>query len=102
MKQRVPRCNIYQEGNLRVLPVSLANTVQGPHVLPVLLEDIKQQHLEQLLVLSVPLVLQDLPIRPLLVLLLRIGRVLPALHVLLADGEVLFVQQLRIQDVYPA
>jgi hypothetical protein len=81
------------EGNSRVLPVSLANTVQDPRVLPVPLEDIKQRHLEQLPVPPVSLVSQDLPIRPVLVALRRIGRVRLVVHVPLADGEVLPVRQ---------
>ena len=80
------------EGNSRVLPVSLANTAQDPRVLPVPLEHIKQRHLEQLSVPPVSLVSQDLPIRPVLVALRRIGRVRLVVHVPLAEGEVLPVQ----------
>ena len=82
--------------------VPLANTAQDPHVLLVPLEDIKQQPLEQLPAPPVLRVSQDLPIRPLRVLLLQIERALPALHVPLADGEVRHVQQPQIQVVYPA
>ena len=95
----MPRRNTYQEGNLRVRRVPLANTVQGPHVLIVLLEDIKQRPLEQLPVLSVPLVSQDLPIRLGRVPLLRTGCVQRVLHVPLVHGEVLPAQQRRTQDV---
>jgi len=80
------------EGNSRVLPVSLANTVQDPRVLPVPLEHIKQRHLEQLPVPHVSLVSQDLPIRLVLVALRRIGRVRPVVHVPLVHGEVALVQ----------
>ena len=80
------------EGNLHVLPVSLANTAQAPHVLRVLLEDIKQRHLEQHPVPSVTRVSQALPIRLSLVPLLRIGPVQPVLCVLLVHEEVLPVQ----------
>jgi hypothetical protein len=83
-------------------PVLLANIAQALHVSIVPLEDIKQRPLEQLPVPPVRLVLQDLPIRPLLVPPLPIGRVLPALHVPLVDGEVLPAQQPRIQGAYPA
>jgi len=51
------------DGNSRVLHVSLANTAQDPHVSPVPLEPIKQQHQEQLHVPPVRLVLQA-PMRP--------------------------------------
>ena len=80
-------------GNLRVPLVHLANTAQDPHVLPVLLEDIKQRHLVQLPVPPVSLVPQDPPIRPLRVPLLRTGRVQHVLYVQLAHGEVQPVQQ---------
>ena len=75
-----------------MLPVSLANTAQDPRVLPVLLEDIKQRHLEQLSVPPVSLVPQDLPIRLVLVPLRRIGRVPHVLSVPLEHGEVARVQ----------
>jgi len=83
----------YLEGNSRVLPVSLANTAQDLRVLPVLLEHIKQRHLEQLSVPPVSLVSQDLPIRPLRVPLLRIGRVL---HVPLVPLEPMRLQPVQL------
>lgn len=87
------------EGNLRARHVSQENTAQDPPVLPVLLEDIKQLHLEQHPVPPVHLVPQDLPIRPVLVPLLRIGCVQLVLLVLLEHGEVLPVQQPQTRDV---
>ena len=87
------RRNIYQEDNLRVRRVSLANTVQDPHVLPVLLEHIKQRRLEQLLAPLVPRVSQDLPIRLGRVPLLQTGCVQRVLHVRQEHGEVLPAQQ---------
>jgi hypothetical protein len=84
--------------NLHVRPVPPANTAQDPHVLHVLLVDIKQRHLEQQLVPPVYLVPQDLPIRPAHVLLLRIGCVQPVLYVLQEHGEVPPVQSQQTQD----
>ena len=90
------------DGNSRVLHVSLANTVQDPHVSPVPLEPIKQQHQEQLHVPPVHLVSREPPIRPVLVLLRRTGCVRHVAHVLLVHGEVLPVQQLLIRGVQRA
>jgi len=89
------------EDNLRVHPVLQANTAQDPHVLPVLLVDIKQLPLVQQPVPPVYLVPQDLPIRPVLVPLLRIGYVPRVRHVPQAHGEVLPVQQPQTRDVLP-
>jgi hypothetical protein len=47
------------EGNLRAHHAPQVNTAQDPHVLPVLLEDIKQLHLVQHPVPPVYLVPQD-------------------------------------------
>jgi hypothetical protein len=86
------------EDNLRVRPVPLENTAQDRHALPVLLVDIKQRHLEQRPVPPVYLVLQDQPIRPAHVLLLRIGCVQPVLYVPQEHGEVPPVQSQQTQD----
>jgi len=85
-----------------VRPVSLANTVQDPHVLHVLLEHIKQRHLEQLPVPPVLLVSQDPPMKRRLVLRARIGRVRHVAHVPQGHGEVRRAQQRRTQDVQRA
>ena len=87
------------EGNLRARHVSQENTAQDLPVLPVLLEDIKQLPLEQHPVPPVHLVPQDLPIRPVLVPLLRIECVQRVLLVPLEHEEVLPVQSPQTQDV---
>jgi hypothetical protein len=89
------------EGNLRARHALQANTAQDPHVLPVLLVDIKQLPLVQHPVPHVYLVPQDLPIRPVLVPLLQIGYVRHVVHVLLEHGEVLLVLQPQTLDVPP-
>lgn len=89
----------HMEDNLRVRPVSQANTAQDPPVLPAPLEHIKQRPLEQRPVPPVHLVPQDLPIRPALVPLLRTGYVQRVLLVPLEHGEVLPVQSPQTQDV---
>ena len=86
------------EDNLRVRAVPQANTAQDPHVLPVLLVDIKQRPLEQRPVPPVYLVPQDLPIRPAHAPLLRIEYVPPVLYVPLEREEVLPAQSQQIQD----
>jgi len=85
------------EDNLRVYPVLLANTAQGPLVLPVRRVDIKQQPLEQRPAPSVHLVPQDLPIRPAHARLLRTGSARHVVYVRLEHEEVLPAQSQQIR-----